>query len=267
MRSDSHQRVAARLPDRSAAGASRTLLAVVCLVGLLAGNTLQAAPVRIMPLGDSITVGIGDGTTGGYRGPLYQQLTGAGYSVDFVGSQTTGAITDPNNEGHSGWRAEQIRDNIFDWLIARPADIVLLHIGTNDISQGEKAAGITVEIGQILDTIKSYESGHGAAITVVLARIINRSTPSSALGLETTALNASIGSMAATRMAAGDHLVVVDMEPALAYPGDLADVVHPNTSGYGKMATVWFNALPALLRNKGDFISDTVPATLIRDFL
>jgi hypothetical protein len=69
--------------------------------------------------------------------------------------------------------------------------------------------------------------------------------------------------MAAARIAAGDHLVVVDHESALIYPGDLADEVHPNAGGDAKMAAVWFGALPALLRNKADFVSDTFPNAMI----
>src|SRR6185503_15255025 len=40
--------------------------------------------LRVLPLGDSITFGAGAG--GGYRAPLYQLLTNAGYSVDFIGT-------------------------------------------------------------------------------------------------------------------------------------------------------------------------------------
>jgi len=43
-------------------------------------------PVRILPLGDSITYGYP--VPGGYRLPLYQLLTNAGYNVDFTGTQT-----------------------------------------------------------------------------------------------------------------------------------------------------------------------------------
>ena len=38
--------------------------------------------LRILPLGDSITVGTGSLETGGYRGPLWAELTSAGYAVE-----------------------------------------------------------------------------------------------------------------------------------------------------------------------------------------
>ena len=125
--------------------------------------------------------------------------------------------------------------------------MILLHIGTNDISQGQSAESTRDEIVEILDRIDAYETAKGVEIWIVLARIVNRSTPLGILGVRTTLLNNLIQSMAEPRIAAGDRLVVVDMESALSYPGDLADTVHPNDTGYGKMAVVWFGALEALL--------------------
>jgi lysophospholipase L1-like esterase len=207
--------------------------------------TEPAAPIRIMPLGDSITYGTSSTGIVGYRRPLYQLLLGAGYSVDFVGSQTHGSPEDfdRNHEGHSGWRADQIRDNITAWLNSTPADVVLLHIGTNDISQGQTASSTRNEIGQILDLIDAWETTHNH-VWVVLARIINRNDSRSGT---TTTLNGLIQALADTRIAAGDKIVVVDMESALSYPGDLSDTVHPNDTGYGKMADAWFAAIETVL--------------------
>jgi len=53
--------------------------------------------------------------------------------------------------------------------------------------------------------------------------------------------------MAQNRIAAGDDIIIVNMESALNYATDMADDKHPNSSGYGKMADVWFNALNNIL--------------------
>jgi lysophospholipase L1-like esterase len=212
--------------------------------------TETPAPIRIMPLGDSITYGTSSTGTVGYRRPLYQLLLGADYSVDFVGSQTHGSPNDfdRNHEGHSGWRADEIRDNITGWLNSTPADVILLHIGTNDISQGQGAENPVSEIGQILDLIDDWEELN-TDVWVVLARIINRNDWRSGT---TTTLNGLIQDLANTRIAAGDRIVVVNMESALTYPGDLWDTVHPDDGGYGKMAAVWFAALNPLLAALSD---------------
>ncbi len=58
--------------------------------------------LRIMPMGDSITEGVG--APGGYRRPLVDALTGKGYDVDFVGSRRTSSdpTRDPHHWGISG---------------------------------------------------------------------------------------------------------------------------------------------------------------------
>src|SRR5665647_586276 len=66
----------------------------------------QPPPLRILPLGDSITYG--SSVAGGYRLPLYAVLTNAGYNVDYIGSDTgnsaPGLGAEIHHEGHGGWR-------------------------------------------------------------------------------------------------------------------------------------------------------------------
>ena len=109
-------------------------------------------------------------------------LVQAGYQLNFVGSLADGipGDFDDDHEGHSGFHAdgspagdgEDIFDNVLDWLIdqqnlGNPTDIVLLHIGTNDISDGGEDAN---EIDGILDKIDQFDTN----TWVILARIINR---------------------------------------------------------------------------------------------
>ena len=110
---------------------------VLALAAFTCG-VLSAGVIRIMPLGDSITYGAN--TAGGYRLPLYNLLTQANYSVDFVGSETgNGAsdLPDWDHEGHSGWWLSHndggIYQNVGKWLAhVETPDVVLVHIGTND---------------------------------------------------------------------------------------------------------------------------------------
>src|SRR4051794_37518542 len=119
----------------------RHLRAFLVLSGILATAAAleaQAPPIRIMPLGDSITYG--SGAAGGYRNQLFQTLTSAGFNVDFVGTQVgngVGTLPDSDHEGHPGWIINQLDTNIQGWLgsIADP-DVILLHIGTNDFGTG-----------------------------------------------------------------------------------------------------------------------------------
>lgn len=232
------------------------LFAIAGLItGLIPAIAAGSGVIKVMPLGDSITHGFASSNSDGYRRPLYLSLTSAGHSVDFVGSLIDGSGDfDRDHEGHGGFRADQIRDNVYNWLAAQdgpsnddPVRVVLLHIGTNDIAQLQGDATTAVEIGQILDVIDQYETDFSAEITIILARIVNQDNPLTTQGMQVTALNVSIQILADARILAGDDIVVVDMENALDYPGDMVDYLHPNDGGYGKMANAWFPHLNTVL--------------------
>ena len=80
---------------------------------------------EILPLGDSITDGLG-GTGGGYRARLHLLLNNAGDSFNFVGSATnnsTPALINSGqhyHEGHSGYRIDQIEGNLTGLVSSAP---------------------------------------------------------------------------------------------------------------------------------------------------
>ncbi len=236
------------------------LFSFILFLGLAqSGPGRQRQAVRIMPLGDSITWDITfgdtrpDGLRTGYRQPLWLALQAEGFQVDFVGSLQAGQDAvppfDPDNEGHSGWTDAQIAANIYGWLTANPADVILLHIGTNGLDASPN------DVANILDEVDRYEDDHSVAITVFIARIIQR-IPYSAT---TTLFNDNVEAMALGRVSSqGDRIVMVDMEDGAgliyeidtsALVGDMYDYLHPNSKGYPKMAAQWFGALEPFLRS------------------
>ncbi|MFZ0611243.1 MAG: SGNH/GDSL hydrolase family protein [Desulfobacterales bacterium] len=238
--------------------ALRFALTVLLLIAL---NPLSAfSALHIMPLGDSITYG-SYGTYGGYRGYLYDQLISAHYDFLFVGSRSDNSpgTIDPYHEGHPGWRAEEVRDNVLRWLLDNPAEVVLLHIGTNDLARMYDGLSESVwksqvqvqvnEVGQILDRIDDFSEN----TVVILAQII--STTNADHQVYTTYFNQRLKLMAQART--NDTIIITDMEngAGLVYStasgGDLADYLHPNNRGYEKMADRWFAAI-----NSYDFNSN-----------
>ena len=207
-------------------------------VTLEATATVQLICLKIMPLGDSITFGEGAVTYGGYRNLLGVLLANDGYMVDFVGSQQTGigVIPDPDNEGHGGWKIMNIKDAIDSegWLEIYQPDIILLHIGTNDINRGY-AASAPENLSALLDDIllRLPEA------RIIVAQII----PYSSGPLEEhTAYNAAIPGIIASK---GPRVSVVDMQNILSQD-DFADTYHPNAGGYDKMARAWQAAILTL---------------------
>ena len=231
------------------------------------------AATKIMPLGDSITWDDrgdddrDDGEKVAYRYRLWQLLTNAGYEINFVGSKYTGydIFPDAENEGHPGWRADEIvagrsgsgEGKLSDWLIAEEPNIVLLHIGTNDISSNNENWN---EVEAILVVIDDYESVSGKAVWVVLSLIIDRScvpplAPPCPKSLETTNFNNDVRDFVFfPRQAGGDNIILVNMQNDAGidyhqwiFGGDMYDDLHPFRTGYAKMANLWFTALKDIL--------------------
>lgn len=237
-------------------------LAAAIVAFLLSSQVVSGAAIRIMPLGDSITAGSNSGVNPddpsfylSYRKALKDKLVAEGYVTDFVGSQIGGnavpGFADPQHEGHPGWLADgdpaiSILPRVNAFLSDNPAEIVLLHIGTNDIgNEGQAPLGVKNEIEKILDAIDDYEQSSGKDVWVVLALIVNRRIDCSDRS-ETTSLNDALEAMAVARQTAGDKIVVVDMEAAIDnynVGGDLYDCVHPSAAGYSKMADAWLLGL------------------------
>jgi hypothetical protein len=91
-----------------------------------------------MTLGDSIT-----GNPGCWRALLWQKLQNNGIAKDvkFVGTlpaQGCGFQYDGANEGHGGFLAVDIanQNQLSGWLGKTHPDIVMMHLGTNDVVRG-----------------------------------------------------------------------------------------------------------------------------------
>jgi hypothetical protein len=191
-------------------------------------------PVRLMPLGDSITRGLicpAPGfIPGGYRTRLYHRLANELFPVEFVGSANDnpdpGNLPSPAHEGHGGWRIDEIEAGIGAWLEAAQPDIILLHIGTNDMAQNYDVDDAPHRLAGLLA---------GMRTRVFVAQIIGSTDDAVRERIER--YNAAIPDVAARHRA-----TVVDMFHAVPL-SDFADPYHPNAAGYGKIADTWFAAI------------------------
>jgi lysophospholipase L1-like esterase len=194
--------------------------------------------VRIMPLGDSITKGYGDGYSSawsvGYRADLYRRVTAAGMKVDFVGSQRNGS-PDPDHEGHSGWQIAQLSRNASRWVKAYKPDVVLLMAGTNDINHETDLAHAPARLGLLIDRILAARPGVRVMVATVPAR-----RPPSKRAAQTAAYNRGVIAQVAARWRAGKPVTLVPMHVLSPVAGDYRDAVHLNHCGYLKVSFVWY---------------------------
>jgi lysophospholipase L1-like esterase len=222
------------------------VLLLVALTALAVGGSARAAsaapaPVRVMPLGDSITHGYN--VSGGYRVALEDALAAGGLPVDFVGSESDGpsGLGDRDHEGHPGWRIDDIAGRADGWIRTHEPEVVLLMIGTNDVIQNRDLGAAPQRLDALIDQIATA----APASRILVASL----TPLSRADREerVQAYNAAIPGIVAAKAARGMAVSFVDMHSALSASSDLADGVHPNAEGYAKMASVWIAALQPVL--------------------
>ena len=210
------------------------------LTPVLAGSLLmmagisahaQSAGLRLMPIGDSITAGYRSSTGVGYRGPLWPELINDGDALDFVGSQRSGTMFDPDNEGYYGDRIDQIASLINSELVLYQPNVVLLHIGTNDLGQNYQVSTAPNRLASLIDQILAADPG----VTILVAQLIPNSTGWVQDDINT--FNSQIPGIVQARVNAGKHVYTVSMSSLNL--NDLSDGLHPNDGGYQKMADNW----------------------------
>ncbi len=204
-----------------------------------------SSPVRIMPLGDSIT-----GSPGCWRALLWNNLQNTGYTnIHFVGTQPPqgcGIPYDGDNEGHGGALATNIvsLNELPGWLSATNPDIVLMHLGTNDVWSNIATSTILAAYSTLVDQMRANNPN----MKILVAQII----PMNPSGCSYCAqgvinLNAAIPAWARSKSTAQSPIVVVDQWTGFNDSTDTVDGVHPNDAGNQKMASKWYPPLTAQL--------------------
>jgi lysophospholipase L1-like esterase len=222
-----------------------------------AGVIKKGVPVKIMPVGDSITEG--KYTKGGYRKPLYQMLKDNGYSVTFVGKEDNGdpandtgfstGMEDPNHEGYGSARIGMLLNGgttekhtalpIKKTLAINNPDVVLILLGTNDIF------GITPTdtLRQTMEKLASTIFEQDPNTTVILASI-PPIAKIEARNADVNAYNAVLPEIVAKEKALHHKIEFADIHSVFTDPADLSgDRVHPSATGYNKMAALWYSIL------------------------
>lgn len=219
------------------------IMIVVAIGAILLVHTVAAA-TTVLPLGDSITRG---DATQGYRFHLWSQMVDGQKDVNMMGSLSSGGTTgfDPQHEGHSGFTVQQVANALPGWLKHYPPpDVVLLHIGTNDLTRRQVTpiSAMKKDLGRIIEVLRA----RNPSVRIFVAQIVpSKDTAANRLIAE---YNRGVREVANRYTTSRAPVVVVDMFTGFDRAVDLSsDGIHPSRAGYRKMAGRWYAAINPVL--------------------
>ncbi|CAM1503359.1 Fc.00g081350.m01.CDS01 [Cosmosporella sp. VM-42] len=216
------------------------------LVALMHHSLLEMAKtrLRLMPLGGSVTYGVGASDGNGYRKALREMLLSDGFQVDMVGSRTAGSMNNNDNEGWRGFRIDQVANKAKRSAARFLPNLYTLNAGSNDCIQNFEIQYAHKRIGDMLESLWTASPQS----TIILSTLVMNSNKE--VDSRVLYVNDQIRVLAKQMVIEQKRLVIVDMRgPEGPQLVDLTDGTHPNDLGYRKMAEIWFKGIQeAMLR-------------------
>lgn len=239
---------------------------VLAALAVASTNRVAAAPLKVMPLGDSVTLGYPFESNAGYRGQLWRRFGSSSANIDFLGSLLGGSpsvLSDRNHEGHSGFTIAKeagvgfggLTENMATWL--KPGvdpDVILMMIGTNDINFNYRSDTAPERLDHLISVISDPITGVKPAAKVIVASILpiddskgqyRPKVGDFSRNARALVYNAAIPGIVAAHRAAGENVYFYDMYSRLTF-ADLTDGLHPTVAGYNKLGDAWYDAIQSI---------------------
>lgn len=195
--------------------------------------------VRIMAVGDSITVGYGTSTN--YRVPLSARLRSLCSNIAFVGPYNDALTSEATQcAAISGIWAKQVDESyITNWTTTTQPDVALVHLGTNDARNNSPIDTTINALRNIIQKMRNIKPN----IQVYLAQIIGITDP--VINARIIELNKKIAILASSEHSSASPVYLVDQYTGFDPVLDTSDGVHPMEHGLNKMAQKWLSAMIA----------------------
>jgi acyl-CoA thioesterase I len=255
---------------------------------------LEPKTLQIMTLGNSITQG-GE-THPSYRYELWKMLVDADLDFEFVGSMDTnwyrnapdtehgadvaspvmgqeykGKTFTNKHEGHWGWMTQEIltgkenptsykrdKGKLSDWLKGYTPDVVLMHLGTNDIIYSKGIDKTLERIELIVNQLRADND----EVVILMAKITP--IPATYANVDSTQRFVSLIPQLASKLSnPKSPVIVVDINSGYNPGTHTYDALHPNQAGEKFIAKRWFDAIMA---NKEMLYSSSQQQILKRAF-
>jgi lysophospholipase L1-like esterase len=244
-----------------------TTLAVTAIAVVLEAS---AAPVAIMPLGDSITAGDTLNTLdqgGAYRTQLWQDLGADITKFRFTGTQVSGpaSLSEKHHEGHVGFTIAfqpnsgygNLTDNVQNYIASNPRllpDVILLMIGTNDVNRNFEVDQAPAKLDHLISLISDLNIGFRPQAKLIVSSILPiddannqfRSDPADfSANARAIAFNATIPGIVTAHSARGERVFFTDIYSKFNV-ADIKDGLHPSPAGFNKLGDLWYSAILAV---------------------
>lgn len=245
-------------------------------------DVCAAEQVNIMPIGDSITFGLGE--DGGYRKYLDYALKSKDIAFDMVGPEGKNSDSftyngqhceyDGNHAGYSGFTIKQQypipswgENGLLERLKSKDAikkaqpDIVLLIIGTNDMTANRNLNDCEKDLHSLIDYIRADMPEDG----VIFMGSIPEFTEYGGNPQRVGNYNATVQKVAESY---DEHVRFADVHGSLDGMADISgDKLHPSGAGYEKMGKFWAEVIESYLEEQnGGLDTPDNPEILHSDF-
>jgi acyl-CoA thioesterase-1 len=201
--------------------ALRKAVGLMLLLLMLAVSAAQAAPVRLLVLGDSLSAGFGLPHEQGFEAQLQAALAARGPEVRIIDAAVSGDTT-------AGGRAR------LEWALADGADAAIVELGANDGLRGVDPKAMEANLTAILDTLAARH------IPVLLSGMYAPPNLGPEYGRAFRAVFDKLGHRPGI-LYDPFFLEGIATDPAL----NQADGLHPNAEGYLRMADRFFDLVCA----------------------
>jgi hypothetical protein len=230
----------------------RNLLTILLLI--LSATAARSTKLRVMPIGDSITIGFG--FSGGYRKSLYFTLRKFGYDIEFIGNSTENisrsiGMDVDRHEGHGYWGinnflefSREIFDNVDD------PDVILLMVGTEDMRNDALSIDAINRFDDLITHISRMRP-HSHLIVSNLLPVKWNSAINKRIDQD---FNAHVPSIVTKHQQAGLKISFVDIAANIG-TSSLKNYKHPTRRGYRLIGKSFANSIMQTFGPNGDSYS------------
>lgn len=149
-------------------------------------------------------------------------------------------IHSQDNEGHPGWVITEVHSAFTKSKHMKP-NVILINVGTNDCNGNIDPGNGGQRMRDMLDDIYSSISG----VTVILSTLVPGTT-SPACHAD---LSGQYRALVSSYRAAGRRIALADMHNGMSPSEVSSDRIHPNDTGYRKMAAIWWDSIQKVANN------------------